>query len=560
MHYLQPQQFKIMNNEYFKRFIKSEPKKEKNNQVWVYTRVSSKQQFDSNHSLENQILSAKRLAVKRNYKITNEFGNTYESAKNDFTRKEFMKLISEVKQSRQKPFAIMIYKMSRFSRSGGSAIGLVNDLVRNHGVHLIEVSTELDTTTEEGEIQIHYSLIHARKENVERLTHTIPGLKRFVKSGNWLGKAPRGYDHYGPKVKNPKFVQGIQELKINSEGKLLKLAWDWKLQSIPDYQIRQKLSIRGLKLSKQTVSAMWRNPFYCGIHKNSFLNGEIIEGNWKALVSKEDFKTINDRLDRKPKKEYKPYTAQMDRPLQNQLYCGSCSSKMTGYKSQGKYDYYKCLNSECKSKDMNANTSKKTIREGLHNVFQNLLMNFRLKEGLEDVFKEQMKLTVNGQSKRLYQDQTVLKKRFKELKTKKETLDSRFAFGEIDKELYNRFIGPVTSELIEIEEKLDDFQIKISNLDKKVSELIEFSRNLSKIWVSGEYETKLSLQKLLFPEGIVIDPNDRTYRTSNMNPIFRLIHSFTGGDGDRNKKRTSKNTSPSCVVAGTGLEPVTFGL
>ena len=65
-------------------------------------------------------------------------------------------------------------------------------------------------------------------------------------------------------------------------------------------------------------------------------------------------------------------------------------------------------------------------------------------------------------------------------------MDSRFAFGEIDKELYNRFIGPVTSELIEIEEKLDNFQIKISILDKKVSELIEFSRNLSKIWVSGE--------------------------------------------------------------------------
>ena len=102
--------------------------------------------------------------------------------------------------------------------------------------------------------------------------------------------------------------------------------------------------------------------------------------------------------------------------------------------------------------------------------------------------------------------------------------------------------------MVEIEEKLDDFQIKISNLDKKVLELIEFSRNLSNIWVSGEYETKLSLQKLLFPEGIVIDPNDRTYRTSNLNPIFRLIHSFTGGKDDSNKKRTSKNTSPSCVV------------
>ena len=72
--------------------------------------------------------------------------------------------------------------------------------------------------------------------------------------------------------------------------------------------------------------------------------------------------------------------------------------------------------------------------------------------------------------------------------------------------------------------------------------------------------TKLSVQKLLFPEGIVIDPNDRTYRTSYMNPIFRLIHSLTGDKDDFNKKRTSKNTSPSCLVAGTGLEPVTFGL
>ena len=233
---------------------------------------------------------------------------------------------------------------------------------------------------------------------------------------------------------------------------------------------------------------------------------------------------------------------------------------MTGYKAKGKYDYYKCLNTSCKTKDLSANSSKKSIKEGIHNLFQNLLTNFKLKEELEDVFKEQMKLTLNEQSFKIYDDQTILKKRLKELQTKKETLDSRFAFGEIDNELYNRFIGAVTSELIEIEEKLEDFKIKISNLDKKVSELIEFSKKLSNIWVSGEYETKLSVQKLLFPSCIVINPEDRTYRTSNLNPIFGLIHSFTGGNDDANKKRTGRNTDPSCVVAGTGLEPVTFGL
>jgi site-specific DNA recombinase len=159
-----------------------------------------------------------------------------------------------------------------------------------------------------------------------------------------------------------------------------------------------------------------------------------------------------------------------------------------------------------------------------------------------------MKLTINGQSSKVYDDQTALKKRLKELKTKKDTLDIRFAFGEIDKELYNRFKVTLATEVVEIEEKLEDFQIRISNLDKKVSELIEFSKNISKIWTSGEYETKLSVQKLLFPRGIVINPEDRTYRTSNLNPIFGLIHSFTGVNDDTNKKRTSRNTDPSCVV------------
>lgn len=52
---------------------------------------------------------------------------------------------------------------------------------------------------------------------------------------------------------------------------------------------------------------------------------------------------------------------------------------------------------------------------------------------------------------------------------------------------------------------------------------------------------------------MLIEAYQRVYRTSNLNPIFGLIHSFTGGNDDANKKRTSSNTDPSCVVAGTGL-------
>ena len=78
--------------------------------------------------------------------------------------------------------------------------------------------------------------------------------------------------------------------------------------------------------------------------------------------------------------------------------------------------------------------------------------------------------------------------------------------------------------------------------------LVVFSENLNEIWGFEDYETKLSVQKLIFPKDIVINPVEREYRTSDLNPIFRLIHSFTGDDGDTNKKRTGRNTDPFCVV------------
>ncbi|MFT3901652.1 MAG: recombinase family protein [Niabella sp.] len=147
---------------------------------------------------------------KCSFSITEEFGGTYESGKSDFTRKEFKHLISKVESSRKKPYAILVYKMSRFSRSGGSAIGLVNRLVDELGVHLIEVTTGLSTTTERGKAAIYESLFHAYKENLERKEIIIPSMKAYLEKGNRLGTCPQGYDHYGPRVKRKNSYANIK--------------------------------------------------------------------------------------------------------------------------------------------------------------------------------------------------------------------------------------------------------------------------------------------------------------------------------------------------------------
>jgi len=92
-----------MNIEYFNKYSSHTEENNTNNNVWTYTRVSSKLQYDKNGSVDTQKNSAKICADENGYTITEVFGGTYESAKGDFTRKEFKKLIDKVKKAKTDP-------------------------------------------------------------------------------------------------------------------------------------------------------------------------------------------------------------------------------------------------------------------------------------------------------------------------------------------------------------------------------------------------------------------------------------------------------------------------
>ena len=257
-------------------------------EAWFYPRVSSKNQFDTNDSIENQNKVSQAYAKKNNINITKVFGGTYESASGDFTRKEFMRLINEIKRSRKRPKYVLIYIMSRFSRTGGNAISLANMLVEDLGVHLIETSSGLSTETDSGKMSVYQKLIEARKETLSRLDSTIPGMKNALLNGKWLGSVPRGYTKYGPRVTDEARFAPVSRVEINEEGKLLKLAWKWKIRGERDVEIVRKLRNKGLKIDQKKISALWRKPFYAGIIVHNLID-EVVKGDWEAMVSQKDF-------------------------------------------------------------------------------------------------------------------------------------------------------------------------------------------------------------------------------------------------------------------------------
>lgn len=49
--------------------------------------------------------------------------------------------------------------------------------------------------------------------------------------------------------------------------------------------------------------------------------------------------------------------------------------------------------------------------------------------------------------------------------------------------------------------------------------------------VNGNIETKIGIQQMVFPEGILYDYENDIYRTTRVNTLFSLISSYTNIKG-----------------------------
>ena len=529
----------------------------KSNEVWLYTRVSSRDQRDNN-SLDNQKDSGYDYAMKNGLLITRTFGGTFESASGDFTRKEFMRLIDEVRKAEIRPRAIMIFIMSRFSRTGAGGIALADELVEQLKVHLIEISSGKSTETEKGKVEIYTGLIRAREENLNRLEVTIPGMKRFLKNGYRLGNSPRGWDHYGPRVKDLSKISKEQKLLLNDEGRIIQQAWKLKIQGERDFIILRFLHSAGVKVSKQSLSDMWRNPVYCGVSVNSLLEDEVVIGKWEPMITQEDFFYVQELI-KENKQGYEVDKVCADRPLQGFIRCPLCGTKMTGYlvKMKGVHTY-KCQ--KCRDVSINANTTPRSHGIGVHQLFIKFLSQYQLKPELLEPFKIQMKMTMEAITKDNKNAEVKLRKELSEYEEKIKELKRKFITSDIDKDTYQEFKNEWEDKISRIKCQLNDSPTKISNQDFFIENSLDVVQNISDYWVSGDIETKRRIQRLVFPEGLVMDTKKRVYLTNNTNCIFKISKRISGECRSKNENDPEKISESSYSVAGAGFEPTTFGL
>lgn len=313
-------------------------------------------------------------------------------------------------------------------------------------------------------------------------------------------------------------------------------------------EILVRLNAMGISMYKQLLSQMLANPFYCGKISHELLDGKVIDGTHEKLISEDIFLKIN-TLDNKDNRCGVPHKKEDEHlPLKVFAKCSACSQPFTGYivKAKGLW-YYKCRTKGCKC--------NKSITE-LHKLFQQFLERLAVRpEYIEPLKAEILEVweEINkegwGQIK-AYNDQLAeVTKKLKKIKEKYYILE------EMSKETFEEFFSELSEEERKIKDQLGKINNSISNPEEVIEKALIISSKLPIIWASSNIKGKERLQKMLFPQGIVYDRENKVFRTEETNSVFDLISQLQRSSGENENGQTTPKSDLSNWVVPSGFEP-----
>ena len=181
---------------------------------YIYTRVSTSMQVEG-YSLEAQKERLRKYADFQEMVIVGEYSDEGKSGKSIEGRQEFMQMLRDIEEGKDRVEFVLVYKLSRFGRN---AADVLNSLQRmqDFGVNLICVEDGIDSSKDSGKLMISVLSAVAEIECENILVQTMEGRRQKARDGKWNGgSAPYGY----------KLLNGELEI-AEDEAEIIRIIFD----------------------------------------------------------------------------------------------------------------------------------------------------------------------------------------------------------------------------------------------------------------------------------------------------------------------------------------------
>ena len=502
----------------------------------IYYRVSTEDQAQFGVSLEQQRKNCLNYAEGNNIEIIKMFHDDGVSAKTADRPclQEMLKLCSK---KNSKIDCIIVYKIDRLSRN-------VNDysnitiLLNKLNIKLISTTEAIDNTPT-GKFIGNIMAANAQFDNDTKSQRITDCLREKREQGYWCGKAPIGYlntiNKFGKKI-----------IIIDKKRAPL-IKWIFEKFSTGIYtleELRIMINKKGLRssrkneISPQTMSKIIKRKFYIGIMT---VKGEEYESNCEHIISNQIFYRCQNILTKKNRADnISKNQANEDFPLRHFIICAYCGRPLTAYFATGrwggKYPYYRCYNKNCDSK-------KSITKKKLEEDFLHYLEEITPKKTFLNPFKAIIIDIWGKRYKELNKDRKNTLKVLGNLKEEKIELINMKRKELLSDEDFKEVFGRLKQKILNKQIILDENEIKEFDIDETVTYVFDFIATIPEYWNRSNYNQKIKIQGLIFPEKPTYDYN--RFQTPNISLVFA--------------KKRELATAKSPIVPPRGIEPLLPG-
>lgn len=474
----------------------------------IYTRVSSKEQAENNASLNTQKRHCEDLARKRELRVVEYFGGTFESAKSD-ERKEFKRMLAFVKRHKNVSY-ILVYAYDRFSRTGTNG-AYISEQLKKQGIAVLSYTQEVDPHTASGSFQQNLYYMFSQFDNQQRTSRMVEGFREKLLLGYWPLPLCVGFTNL-----NKGKPADQHEIVVNEHGRHCKKAWHWiRDHDMESKEVVERLVALGVPMTEQRLSKMLHNFFCCGLIVSKYIPGKVVEGKHEKMVPQKVFMDVLEILSQRSGKGRHAHETAVELPLRKFVQCSECGAPYTGYLQKQKRLYYY----RCRTKGCCKNRSQKIM----HRAFAEFLSEYELDEKSIPLVKKSMRHLFQQQNAELMAEAESIKANLAKVNEKVEQLEERFATGEVSGEIFEKFHARFSKEKSELSQKMEFAGSASSNLDDCIEWVVDQCGNLAERWASSSSVQQAVLQNMLFPAGISYDRENGRFLTSRVNTFLAPI-------------------------------------
>ena len=499
--------------------MKTKPKIEKPKNDIHYYRVSSKEQVE-NFSLPNQEKFCKELTARDGYNLLLEgWKEKGESAKTaDRTQLQLMMRYAE--KNKKRIARLVVYKVDRLSRVTADYLAL-KTFFNRLGISVVSATEKLEDTPGG---KFYETLLSAAAEfdNNVRAQRTKEGMRARLLKGLWSGKPPWGYvkarDETGCKIIAPHperepIVKMLFEKYATGKYSFKELAI-----------LANKKGARsrhGMKMTKQLVSKIIKNPIYYGkiqVVSDGVETSQM--GSHKKIISEKLFEEANSDKKGTAGRKLPRNKDSQDYPLRG-IKCAGCGKSISGGKTRSKtgryYQYYGCFNGNC--------SLRKSIKKiDLEDDFSKLLLGLTPNNDYIDVLKEAIILAHKTELNSVNVAEKKILTKISELEDKRGKLLNRVLEGKMSEEDFAPIDAALKFEILELKKEMSELSSPELEVENVINAGMEFIRGLPLIWKSLDAKDLRVLRSLLFPENLIY--HYPTIKTPEVACIYNIESQF----------------------------------